>query len=47
MVRDLAEPDLPRWDHVEYHFEVSVGCGSSEETNECDGHKCYRWHTYG
>ena len=42
-VQGLAEPKKPHWDHIEYHFEVSVGCESSEDTDECNDSTCYRW----
>ena len=30
------------YDHVDYHFGVVVGCKPCEDTDECNGHRCYR-----
>ena len=47
LVWGLDELKQPLSDHVDYHFGVVVGHKSSEETDECNGCKCYRWHTDG
>ena len=45
MVLDLAKSEQPHWGHVGYQFGVNGGSGIYEDTDVCNGRKCYIWHT--
>ena len=47
MVLGLAETKQSRWDQVDYPFGVIVVHDSSEDNDECNGCRCYIWHTDG
>ena len=41
MVQGLAELEQLCWDHFDCRFGVAVGHESSEDTNECNGCRCF------
>ena len=43
MVLGLVEPKHPHLVHVDYQLGVNGGHSSYEETDVCNGCKCYRW----
>ena len=43
----LVELEKPHWGHIGYQFGLNDRHGLYEETDVCNGCKCYKWKNYG